>query len=43
LIALQPEFDEERGRKEERADEIREFLEQIGKEVCKLQFKIDQI
>jgi hypothetical protein len=33
LVAMQVEFDDERNRKEERSDEIRAFLEQIGKEV----------
>uniref|UniRef100_A0A914NNW5 Uncharacterized protein n=1 Tax=Meloidogyne incognita TaxID=6306 RepID=A0A914NNW5_MELIC len=32
LVALQPEFDEERKRKEENDVEIRRFLEQLGKE-----------
>uniref|UniRef100_A0A914L7A5 THO complex subunit 2 N-terminal domain-containing protein n=1 Tax=Meloidogyne incognita TaxID=6306 RepID=A0A914L7A5_MELIC len=33
LVALQPEFDEERKRKEENDVEIRRFLEQLGKEI----------
>ncbi|KAF7632551.1 Eukaryotic translation initiation factor 3 subunit K [Meloidogyne graminicola] len=33
LVALQPEFDEERKRKDENDIEIKRFLEQIGKEI----------
>jgi hypothetical protein len=38
---MQAEFDEERNRKEERADEIRAFLEQIGKEVIFVFYQIN--